>query len=211
METKARFEAVFEADPSLQDRIIEALKTAGCYSNLLSIETSFVDGSEVAWAASGFSIEFERVAGAPEPKPQTSTSQQSLRLTIIHGATEQPNYVFTTPRINLGRCPEVRDHRNRLIRTNHVAFSETAEDLNRSVSRNHAHIDCTDSAGEYRLCDDRSVHGTSVQRNGTTIPVPPGIRGVRLQSGDEITLGEARLQVQIETGDVGAAPTSPMP
>ena len=49
----------------------------------------------------------------------------------------------------------------------------------------------------YRLCDDRSAHGTSVQRNGTTIAVPAGPRGVRLQSGDEIALGEARLLVQI--------------
>jgi predicted component of type VI protein secretion system len=32
-----------------------------------------------------------------------------------------------------------------------------------------------------------------------TIVVPPGTRGIRLQSGDEIALGEARLQVEIET------------
>jgi hypothetical protein len=36
-------------------------------------------------------------------------------------------------------------------------------------------------------------------RDGRTIPVPPGPRGVRLESGDEITLGEARPHVEIET------------
>ena len=96
----------------------------------------------------------------------------SLKLTIVHGAAEKPIYLFTTSRINLGRCPEVRDHRNRLLRTNHVAFAESAGELNLSVSRYHAHIDCSANPATYRLCDDRSAHGTSVQRNGTTIAVP---------------------------------------
>jgi predicted component of type VI protein secretion system len=39
-----------------------------------------------------------------------------------------------------------------------------------------------------------------VSRRGRTIPVPPGSRGVRLHSGDEITLGEARLKVIIANG-----------
>jgi predicted component of type VI protein secretion system len=36
-----------------------------------------------------------------------------------------------------------------------------------------------------------------VLRNGRTIVVAPGSRGVRLQTGDEIVLGEARLRVAI--------------
>src|SRR5262249_6889969 len=114
------------------------------------------------------------------------------------GATEKPSYVFTQSHINLGRCPEVRDNHNRLIRTNHVAFEECAGEANLSVSRHHAHIGYTASPAEYRLCDDRSAQGTGVLRNGKTIVVPPGPRGVRLQSGDEITLGEGRLFVEIE-------------
>jgi hypothetical protein len=34
-------------------------------------------------------------------------------------------------------------------------------------------------------------------RNGKTISVPAGSRGVRLQSGDEVVLGEARLRLLI--------------
>src|SRR5262249_41383409 len=93
----------------------------------------------------------------------------------------------------------VRDNQNRLMRTNHVAFTECAEEPNPSVSRRHAHIEAAGSPAEYRLYDDRSAHGTSVQRSGVTIVVPPGPRGIRLQSGDEIALGEARVQVEIET------------
>jgi hypothetical protein len=88
----------------------------------------------------------------------------------------------------------VRDRRNRLLRTNHVAFTDAADAINETVSRAHAHID-VGSSGECRLFDDRSSHGTSIVRNGKTINVPAGSRGVRLQGGDEIVLGEARLRV----------------
>jgi predicted component of type VI protein secretion system len=65
------------------------------------------------------------------------------------------------------------------------------------VSRRHAHIDYSDGSGDYRIIDDRSAHGTSILRNGKTIDVPTGSRGIRLQSGDDIVLGDARLRVKI--------------
>lgn len=197
-ETRARFEAVLESEPPLEDRIVETLETAGCERTGLSVETTYVDRPEAQWTNSGFNVEFDRTTVLPQPGPQANATHHSLKLAIVHGATEKPAYVFTTSRINLGRCPEVRDNRDRLIRTNHVAFAECAGEPNLTVSRHHAHIDCTVNPGEYRLCDDRSAHGTSVQRNGETIPVPPGPRGVRLHSGDEIALGEARLHVEIQ-------------
>src|SRR5262249_35667297 len=140
-----------------------------------------------------FNIAFDRIA-----LPVSTAQQQVLKLTTLRGVSEEPAYLFTMSRINLGRCREVRDNQNRLIRTNHVAFAETG-DPNLSASRNHAHIDCIGTRSEFRLCDDRSAHGTSLLRNGATIPVPSGSRGVRLQSGDEIALGEVRLHVEIAT------------
>jgi FHA domain len=198
-ETRARFEAVLASEPTLQERIVQTLEAASCESTGLSINAIYVDHSEAHWPTSDFNVEFDRITVFPQMRPQANAAYRSLKLRIVQGATEKPAYVFTTARINLGRCPEVRDHRNRLIRTNHVAFTESDGEANRSVSRHHAHIDCTGHSGEYRLCDDRSAHGTSVLRNGATIAVPPGPRGVRLQPGDEITLGEARLHVEIET------------
>jgi hypothetical protein len=199
-ETRARFEAVLESDPPLQDRIVQTLAAAGCESTGLSVETTYVDHSDTQWTNSDFNVEFNRVSPIPQPRPQTNLVDHQLKLTTLQGSTERPSYIFTTSRINLGRCPEVRDSRNRLVRTNHVAFDERAGEPNLSVSRHHAHIECSANPDQYRLCDDRSAHGTSVLRNGETITVPAGPRGVRLQSGDEITLGEARLQVEIETG-----------
>jgi hypothetical protein len=46
------------------------------------------------------------------------------------------------------------------------------------------------------LHDDGSEHGTGIVREGRTVPVPRGARGVRLFSGDEIVLGEARVRVR---------------
>jgi pSer/pThr/pTyr-binding forkhead associated (FHA) protein len=104
--------------------------------------------------------------------------------------------VFQLLRIEVGRCGEVRDHRNRLVRTNHVVFADTEPALNHTVSRRHAHLDYHAGEGAYRVYDDGSEQGTSVTRAGRTIAVPPGPRGVRLQPGDEIVLGLARLRVK---------------
>ncbi len=76
-------------------------------------------------------------------------------------------------------------------------FTDGAGPINETVSRCHAHIDRGESPGDYRLFDDRSAHGTTIVRNGKTVSVPAGSRGVRLQSGDEIVLGEARLRVKM--------------
>src|SRR6516162_9100009 len=189
--TRARFEAVFESEPSVQQRIFKTLESAGCASTGLIVNTTYMGQREPHWTAPDFNLEFDRIHLEQAPN--------SLKLTVVYGAAEQQTYVFTTSRINLGRLLDVRDTRNRLMRTNHVAFTECAEEPNPSVSRRHAHIEAAGSPAEYRLYDDRSAHGTSVQRSGVTIVVPPGPRGIRLQSGDEIALGEARLQVEIET------------
>jgi pSer/pThr/pTyr-binding forkhead associated (FHA) protein len=85
-----------------------------------------------------------------------------------------------------------------MIRTNHVAFADEGSGVNETVSRCHAHVEYHHSSGDYRVYDDRSAHGTGVVRHGRTILVSPGSRGVRLLTGDEIVLGEARLRVTID-------------
>jgi pSer/pThr/pTyr-binding forkhead associated (FHA) protein len=111
---------------------------------------------------------------------------------------ERRTYSFAGGRIDIGRRAEVLDSRQRLIRRNHIAFLEQDADAYRTVSRRHAHIAFVASSSEYRLRDDGSARGTAVLRDGRTIRVPEGSRGIRLQSGDEIALGEARLKVRIK-------------
>ena len=113
---------------------------------------------------------------------------------------ERWSYSFAAPRIDVGRGAEVRDHRNRLIRTNHVVFTEGGGDVNQTVSRTHGHIAYEPLSGHFRLHDDGSEHGTAVVRGGRTISVLRGTRGVRLQSDDEVVLGEARVRIRLRTG-----------
>jgi hypothetical protein len=52
-------------------------------------------------------------------------------------------------------------------------------------------------SASYRVHDDGSAHGTAVLRGGRSIDVSRGARGVRLLSGDEVLLGEAKIRVTI--------------
>jgi FHA domain len=196
-EARARLEAVFDGEMSLRHRIVDRLRSAGCEVSGLVVTTAYVPHAESQWTNPDFHIELARESGADQVAPQPDSGPDGLELTIVHGSAEHAAYTFTLSRVDLGRCAEVRDSRNRLIRTNHVAFADGAGDLNQSVSRRHAHIDYAADSRHYRVYDDRSAHGTGVLRNGRTITVHPGSRGIRLESGDEIVLGEARLRVKI--------------
>ena len=114
----------------------------------------------------------------------------------MKGSADQRAYAFTGGRVDIGRRAEVLDQKQRLIRTNQVAFSDDAGEENRTVSRRHAHVEFVETERCYRIWDDRSAHGTSIVRGGKTIKVPAGVRGTRLEAGDEIALGEARLKVE---------------
>jgi hypothetical protein len=198
-EARARFEAVLEGERPLQDRIVDRLRAAGCEVPDLTVKTVYVSRAAAQWTNPDFHMELTRVTGTGQVPAPAGSPQTELELTIVHGSAEKAEYTFVLRRIDLGRCADVRDSRNRLIRTNHVAFADAAGELNHSVSRRHAHIEFSADSGHYRVYDDRSAQGTGVLRNGRTIPVPPGSRGIRLQSGDEIVLGEARMRVKIRT------------
>lgn len=197
-ESRLRFEALFTTVPSLTDRILDRLRTAGCDVAGLRIETAYVARAGRQWDDPQFSVAFDRVdvePAAPEPPPPAPAPAR-LEITVLRGEAERGTYLFTLPRVDFGRGVEVRDDRQQLLRTNHVVFVEGTAGANQTVSRRHAHI-AVDEAGEHRLHDDRSVHGTGIVRGGRTIPVPPGARGVRLRDGDEIVLGEARIQLRL--------------
>lgn len=197
-ESRARLAAVLDSDPSLQDRIAKRLRDSGCDPSALHVTSAFVAQPESHWHAREFHIEFDRVAATQLSALGTATTPV-VKLTVVGGAAEKPHHAFTLSRINLGRHAEVRDNRNRLIRTNHVAFIDGPGTGNHTVSRRHAHIDYVAGSRHYRIVDDRSAHGTSILRNGKAVDVPAGSRGIKLESGDEIVLGEARLRVRIDS------------
>jgi hypothetical protein len=196
-EGRARFAAVADGPPSLADRIRDRLRARRCEGTHPLVEIAYVARPGRNWSSPTFHLEFDRIGAAPQPssEPPPLEDPPRLKMTVVAGAADQCVYVFSGGRIDIGRQTEVFDGRQRLVRRNQVAFAEE-NDLNGTVSRRHAHI--TYESGVYRLRDDRSSHGTAIVRNGRTIPVPSGSRATRLQSGDEILLGRARLQVVIE-------------
>ena len=196
-EARARMAAVVDGPPSLAERLRARLHAAGCKPPGVTVVVAYASKAGKQWESPDYHVEFAREDSgtAPEAAP---ADPPRLKLTVVLGKAAQRAFVFAGGRIDMGRRSEVLDARQRVARTNHVAFDEEGPDANRSVSRRHAHVTYDESTREYRLQDDRSVHGTNILRNGRTIAVPAGSRGVRLQAGDEILLGQARIKVGIE-------------
>ncbi|MDX2151728.1 MAG: FHA domain-containing protein [Bryobacteraceae bacterium] len=138
---------------------------------------------------------FEIVYGEAVEAERKGTAE--LRVRVVEGAAERAEYEFRKERINIGRLGEVRDGEQRLIRRNDVVFEDSAAAPNSTVSRLHAHLDFDAEAGVYRLYDDRSNYGTSIERGGRLITVPKGSsKGTPVQAGDEILIGRARIRVE---------------
>jgi hypothetical protein len=208
-EVRARIEAVLAGEPGLRDRIVERLRSLSCLVDGLTLDVAYVAEAPKDWQHPQFNLAFARVGRAPSSDARPDPALARIELTVMRGRAERRSYSFAATRIDLGRCAEVRDTRNRLVRTNHVAFVEGSEGINQSVSRRHAHIVYEPTSGGYRLRDDGSVHGTSVVRNGRTLTVAQGALGVRLRTGDELILGEARLRIRLDANS--ASPSTPSP
>ena len=150
------------------------------------------------WLNPDFHVAFSRIVPRePAAAAAADRKTRQIEITVVTGVANHTKRSFAAARVDLGRGEDVKDSGHRLIRRNDLAFAEGAAAVNHSVSRQHAHISYAAATGDYRVHDDGSAHGTSVVRAGRTIAVPAGSRGVRLQSGDEILLGDVRLRIRI--------------
>jgi pSer/pThr/pTyr-binding forkhead associated (FHA) protein len=147
-------------------------------------------------------VETETLApAATEPLPQT---RRPAKLVVMRGTASHPEIILKKTRTNIGRTVEV----TRLdgpSRRNDLAFTEDNE-INRTVSREHAHIIHHKTAGEYRLYNDRWYKaagkpkdncGLWIIRDGLSQEVHRNPRGAKLQHGDEIQLGQAMLKFTV--------------
>jgi hypothetical protein len=192
---QAHFEGLCAGPPSIEERVLARLTSAGCSTLDLDVNIEFVAMPEAAWTHAGFDVALARVAPAARTSREPSLQ---LTLEVVHGTATQPTYMFPSLPVMLGRGVEVRDSRHQLLRVNHVAFTENGSDVNKSVSRRHARIEMDPQTGRPRLIDDNSAQGTSVIRRGRGIAVPRGSRGLGLRSGDEIVVGQGRLRVSFD-------------
>jgi hypothetical protein len=146
----------------------------------------------------------ETVAEDTTP-PEEPRTKRIARLVVVSGAANKTEIPLQKTRTNIGRLIDVYKEQG-LSRRNDLAFAED-NPVNRTVSREHAHIVHDKKTGEYRLFNDRWYKlgnkaenncGLWIVRDGMGQEVHRDTRGTRLLPGDEIHLGKAVLKFQIK-------------
>jgi hypothetical protein len=195
---RSAIELVFIEDDALRNAIDERLRDEQIeFAPDLTVRVEALEQPPADILARGFHINYAQHQ-APQSGEKAAPTKKATRFTVLHGQAAQSVFDVTRTRIHLGRLSEVLDERRRPVRRNDIAFDESSEKPNSTISRAHAHIEYDPPTGEFRLFDDGSTYGTSVVQNGRLVNVPPaGGRGLRLESGDEIYLGQARVLFEI--------------
>ncbi len=150
-------------------------------------------------------IQVETEARVPDKTAEASQARRTAKLVVVKGAAGRPEISLNKPRTNIGRTVEV-SRVDGPSRRNDLAFTEDNE-INRTVSREHAHILFHKTSGEYRLYNDRYYKlaskpkgncGLWILRDGLSYEVHRDARGAKLQAGDEIQLGQALVRFQLK-------------
>jgi AcrR family transcriptional regulator len=191
-------EAAFDGlDAKIRDRLAE-LRCEG--PRHLQATTAFPEEIPATWTAGQlFAVEYGREEEPASRDAILPARQPSLRVLVLKGSAAQDEYTFTQASVPIGRTPEPADHLGR-VRRNRIAFLDSVDGVTETVGRAHARLEFDAETGSYRLFDEGSSNGTSIVREGNVVPVPPqDPRGVRVESGDEIQLGRAVIQVSFET------------
>jgi FHA domain len=173
----------------LEQEVCGALRNAGCrFPATLRVTVRVTAGlpkPDEPWLRVEAGQQQGSDSAAPEP----------AKLVVRTGTANVAELRLDKTRTNIGRSSEVV-RSGGIFRRNDLAFGEETE-IDRSVSREHAHIICDRSVGEYRLFTDRwytlGTQGSStwVVRDGMSQEVHRNGRGARLEFGDEIHFGEA--------------------
>jgi hypothetical protein len=169
----------------LEQELRTGLRDAGCrYPEHLRVEVLPVVGLPQRGE------EWLIVETASQEKSPTAPA----RLVVRTGEANVTELSLEKARTNIGRVVDV--YRNAgPSRRNDLAFAAENE-INATVSREHAHIQFDRATGEYRLFNDRwyprgSECGLWIIRDGISHEVHRDTRGARLQNADEVHLGKA--------------------
>ena len=184
-ERKAALEAIFEAGQLVGDIRATLEEDRVTAPSELTVMVHFPEE-----AAEDLRVICERA-----DKPAAAVSGlKPARLT-----TRELEFTVGQPLINLGREHEVVDTAGRVIRRNDLFFPEPEfGEASSTVSRTHAHMRFDAQSGDWRIFDDGSSLGTSLFREGRRIEVPGhASRGVVLRHGDEINIGQVRLNFEL--------------
>ncbi len=145
----------------------------------------------------------ETASEAP-PEPPAPRERIPAKLVVIRGKANPSELSLLRTRTNVGRVVDVFKSEG-LSRRNDLAFVEDTP-VNRTVSREHAHILYDKECGEYRLFNDRwykrgdksAEHcGIWIVRDGMGQEVHRDTRGTKLENGDEIHFGKAVVEFRL--------------
>jgi hypothetical protein len=144
----------------------------------------------------------EEIAPLPEEAPR---ARRAAKLVVSSGTANKAEIPLQKARTNIGRLSDVYKSEG-LSRRNDLAFAAD-NPINRTVSREHAHVVHDKKTGEYRLFNDRwytrgnkaeNNCGLWIVRDGMGQEVHRDTRGTRLLPGDEIHLGKAVVKFQVK-------------
>lgn len=149
---------------------------------------------EEQWMA----VEIEKTPALPE----SARTRVAPKLVVQAGVANTAELALTKSRVNIGRTADVF-RASGPSRRNDFVFAED-NDINRTVSREHAHIVVDKSSGDCRLFNDRWYKPSGncelwILRGGLSRPVHRGGHGILLQAGDEIHLGRAVVRFEVES------------
>ncbi|MBC7534590.1 MAG: FHA domain-containing protein [Ferruginibacter sp.] len=141
-------------------------------------------------------------------KAGLSHKKSHAYIKVLSGQAEKEIYTIdaSTGKINIGREAKVQVAGG-FVRKNGIAFISTgATEMNRSVSRQHAHIEWEPGSGSFLVFADeggipphtklkvRTAEGISIKMQAMEI-------GHRLQEGDQLILGDAAVLEFTYSGD----------
>jgi hypothetical protein len=157
--------------------------------------TPRLPGQRENWLAVEAELE-ERKTAPPPARPR-----KPAKLVVVSGTANHQELSLSKTRTNIGRTAEVFREAGP-SRQNDLVFGEDSE-VNRTVSREHAHIMYSQKTGEYRIINDRWYKGEEncgiwIVRDALSQPVHRSTRGTLLKQGDEIHLGSAVLRFQMK-------------
>jgi hypothetical protein len=199
--------AVFERDffrRFFDEELRKGLSKEACrFPEDLRVEiraTEQIDAGDEDWLR--VQMLAEDIAPASEEVPR---ARKAARLVVAAGTANKGEIPLLKARTNIGRLTDVYKTEG-LSRRNDLAFAED-NTINRTVSREHAHILYDKKTGEYRLFNDRWYKrgnkaenncGLWIVRDGMGQEVHRDTRGTRLLPGDEIHLGKAVVKFQVK-------------
>lgn len=190
--------AVFERDffrKFFEEEVRKGLSKEACrFPQELRVEIRARENDQEHWVLIETLAE-DVVAAEP------ARTRRTAKLLVVAGTANKPELPLQKARTNIGRLVDVYKSEG-LSRRNDLAFAED-NPINRTVSREHAHILHDKKTGEYRLFNDRWYKsgtncGLWIIRDGMGQDIHRDQRGTRLLPGDEIHLGKAVLKFQVK-------------